>query len=176
MSKAELQKNLISHCASFIATLKQLPKEELQFSRNGKWSPAKQLDHLVRSVAPVKLAFSLPTFLLRLYFGVANRPSRSYDELVAKYHAKLKAGGSASGRFVPPDKLVPIEARSEKLSNLTQSLSDKIGSFTEEELDRYILPHPLLGTLTLREMVYFTIYHSQHHQKQVVENSSMNSI
>jgi hypothetical protein len=29
------------------------------------------------------------------------------------------------------------------------------------------LPHPLLGKLTLREMIYFTIYHVQHHHKLV---------
>jgi hypothetical protein len=37
-------------------------------------------------------------------------------------------------------------------------------------LDLLILPHPLLGKLTLREMLYFTLYHVEHHEKQVLEN------
>jgi len=33
----------------------------------------------------------------------------------------------------------------------------------EDDLDRVMLPHPLLGKLTLREMLFFTIYHVEHH-------------
>ncbi|NBX80802.1 MAG: DinB family protein, partial [Flavobacteriales bacterium] len=36
-------------------------------------------------------------------------------------------------------------------------------NFTEDDLDKYVLPHPLLGKLTLREMLCFTIYHVKHH-------------
>jgi hypothetical protein len=33
----------------------------------------------------------------------------------------------------------------------------------EAKLDNFIAPHPLLGKITLRELCYFTIYHTQHH-------------
>ena len=46
-------------------------------------------------------------------------------------------------------------------------LSEKIDRFSETELDQFILPHPLLGKLTLREMIYFTIYHVEHHHSQI---------
>ena len=42
----------------------------------------------------------------------------------------------------------------------------------EEDLDNYILPHPLIGKTTIREMLYFTIYHVQHHHKAIVDNSN----
>ena len=45
-----------------------------------------------------------------------------------------------------------------------ESLNKKIELFSEQDLDSHILPHPLLGKLTFREMLYFTIYHVQHHQ------------
>jgi len=48
-----------------------------------------------------------------------------------------------------------------------QALARRIDRFSETQLDQLILPHPLLGKLTLREMLYFTIYHVQHHQKQL---------
>jgi hypothetical protein len=35
--------------------------------------------------------------------------------------------------------------------------------WSEAELDRYTLPHPLLGDLTMREMLCFTLYHNQRH-------------
>jgi hypothetical protein len=37
----------------------------------------------------------------------------------------------------------------------------------EADLDRYLLPHPLLGKLTLREMLHFTLYHNYHHVQSV---------
>jgi hypothetical protein len=30
-------------------------------------------------------------------------------------------------------------------------------------LDEYLLPHPLIGKLTIREILYFTIYHNLRH-------------
>lgn len=176
MNKSELQQSLLKHYTNFISTVDLLPAQEIHVSRHGKWSPARQLDHLVRSVAPVRMAFYLHSFLLKMFFGTANRPSRTYDELVAKYHNKLSAGGKASGRFIPQEKPVSVKQASQRLHSLIQSLCKKIGAYSEEELDKLILPHPLLGKLTLREMLYFTIYHAQHHQKQVQVNNSTQQV
>ncbi|MFM9840472.1 MAG: DinB family protein [Cyclobacteriaceae bacterium] len=167
MDKIKLKEELTLYHTNFINSIQSLPKEQWQISYNNKWSAAQQLDHIIKSVSPVKLAFSLPKFLLKLVFGKANRKSRSYDELVTKYHEKLKAGGKASARFVPPPRIDSAESLSTKLAEVTHSLATKINSFSEEQLDLLILPHPLLGKLTLREMLYFTIYHVQHHQKQL---------
>lgn len=38
-----------------------------------------------------------------------------------------------------------------------------IGDWPERALDRYRLPHPLLGKLTVREMAQFTLLHNVHH-------------
>jgi len=34
-----------------------------------------------------------------------------------------------------------------------------------------LLPHPLLGKVTVREMLYFTIHHVQHHHALVERDS-----
>ncbi len=57
-----------------------------------------------------------------------------------------------------------------KLQGLVQKLCKRMNKYSEEELDKYILPHPLMGKVTLREMLYFTIYHVQHHEKQIFPN------
>jgi hypothetical protein len=135
---------------------------------NGKWSAAQHLDHIVRSVAPVNTAFGLPKTALRLIFGMANRPSRSSDELTERYRAKLAAGGRATGRFVPPSVGAGDRARLlGRLSKLVASLAGRIERCGEDELDRFVLPHPLLGKLTLREMLMFTAYHIEHHRRLV---------
>jgi hypothetical protein len=130
-----------------------------------KWSIAQNVDHIIISTRQTKLAYLLPKFIVRLYTGKPNRPSRSYDELVKKYHAKLEAGGKASGVFIP--KIIQGGSK-EKLMNDWMKISaayihtlDK--KWKDDKLDNYLAPHPLLGKITLRELCYFTIYHTEHH-------------
>ena len=40
---------------------------------------------------------------------------------------------------------------------------------SQADLDRYRLPHPLLGKLTVREMLFFTVYHNYHHVRSVAD-------
>ena len=164
MNKQEIINALKSRHQVFADYILQLPEDEFLQQLPGKWSAGQQLDHIFRAVRPVTLAFGLPFFMLKLFFGKSNRPGRSYDELVTKYKDKLAAGGVASGRFIP----APIKL-SDRL-NLAKSLNTKVGKlcnevekYTEEQLDILILPHPLLGKLTMREMLYFTMYHVDHH-------------
>ena len=93
--------------------------------------------------------------------------------MVAKYKLRLEAGGKAMGRFIPKPVLPGQKAiLKNKLIKAVDRLCKKIDKYNEKQLDYYILPHPLLGKLTVREMLYFTIYHVEHHQKSMLENLS----
>jgi len=169
MNKEQIAGLLQTNHAQFIQQLQPLNAADFCYAPEGKWTAAQQLDHIVKSVTPVNMAMGLPKFILQWKFGVANRSSKTYEGLVEKYNRKLLEGGKASGRFIPP----PIEVgQKEKLlaqlTSVVDKLSSKTARHTEESLDKYILPHPLLGKLTLREMLYFTAYHVAHH-KQLVE-------
>ena len=149
---------------AFNKYISTLNKEQFEATPGGKWSAGQNLDHLIRAVKPLQPAYSLPKVALRILFGKTNRPSRTYDELVAKYKAKLAAGGRASGPFIPP--FISFEKKDlliKKYTALKQKLIAKIQKQNEKDLDVYILPHPLLGKVTLREMLYFTIHHNEHH-------------
>jgi hypothetical protein len=50
---------------------------------------------------------------------------------------------------------------------LANQLASSIGRWREEDLDYYRLPHPLLGKLTVREMLFFTVYHNYHHPRSL---------
>ena len=131
-----------------------------------KWSIAQDVRHLITSADTTRLAFSLPKFIVRWYTGKPNRPSRTYDELVAKYQLKLQQGGRAGGRFVP--KLVEPKISKEKQLQTFEKVMKKLVHTIEKKwddalLDKYLAPHPLLGKITLRELGYFTIYHTRHH-------------
>lgn len=171
MDISELQRKLKESHVHFIGTINRFADEDFTKSVNQKWTAGQQLDHIIKSVAPVNLAFALPAFVLKFSFGKANRPSRSYDQLVEKYRGKLNEGGKAPGRFVPASiSEHQRDALVSKLEKLVGSLSARIEGFSEQQLDLLLLPHPLLGKLTLREMIYFTIYHAGHHEKQVIDN------
>ena len=43
--------------------------------------------------------------------------------------------------------------------------------WSDADLDSVLLPHPLLGKVTVREMLYFTIHHVQHHHALVERDS-----
>ncbi|MDZ4716592.1 MAG: DinB family protein [Cytophagales bacterium] len=170
MNKSEIQKFLILNYSSLVHRVRELGDGPAMQSVGEKWTPAQQLDHLVRSVRPVALAFSLPKFVLSLIFGTANRPSRSYDGLIEKYHSKLAGGGKASHPFIPGEP-GNVTRLGDRMDHLINKLTSRIDHFSEKELDQYILPHPLLGKLTLREMLYFTAYHAQHHERQIESNT-----
>ena len=155
----------------FINYVNGLANEEFLFTSQQKWSAGQQLDHIYLAVKPVALALRLPKFFIRFIFGKANRPSRAYEDLVKKYLNKLENGGKATGRFIP--KTIAFsqkETINRALNKNTNALCLKIETLTEEELDTLILPHPLLGKLTLREMLYFTIYHVRHHHELTKRN------
>lgn len=169
MEREPLAQLLQQNYLHVIEQIRNLSDRELLHAPKEKWNALQQLDHLIKSVAPVNMAMGLPKLVLSWRFGIANRPSRSYDALVDRYHIKLQAGGRASGAFVPPLQLDPAdkEALLNKLQSLVQKLVQKTLRQSEVSLDRYILPHPLLGKLTLREMLYFTAYHAAHHGKSI---------
>ncbi len=164
MKAAVINIMLLQKHESFIAFIRGLNDEQFMGSINNKWSAGQQLQHIYLSVKPLTQALLLPRFVLHLLFGKANRPSKIYEALIQKYKDKLTSGGRATGRFIPA--AVDVNKKDEllkKLENSIKKLSAQILQYKEQELDILILPHPLLGKITLREMMYFTIYHVEHH-------------
>ncbi|MFM6926121.1 MAG: DinB family protein [Ferruginibacter sp.] len=145
--------------------------QALLFTNPGeKWSAAANIQHLIISTNMTTLAYRLPKFIVRLVGGKPNRTSRSYDELKEKYYKKLAEGGRASGRFVP--KPIQIKYGKEKLmrdwkNSTTAFLLALSKNRTEQDLDNYLAKHPLLGRITLRELCYFTIFHTEHHLQAI---------
>ncbi len=164
--KAFIATLLSANSAAFVHYVNKQSEIQFTASPNDKWSVGQNVEHLIRSLSPVNLALLLPGFVLRFQFGKPNRKPRTYQELVNRYHEKLQAGGRASTRFVPPpiawaDKDKKVTA----FTHETNSMIKRLNSWSESQLDRYLLPHPLLGKLTLREMLFFSGYHIEHHLK-----------
>lgn len=132
----------------------------------GKWSVAENMQHLVTSTTTSTLAFKLPLFIVRIVGGTPNRSSRSYDELLLKYNKKITEGGKASGRYIP--KGLNIKKGKQGLMRKWAKACTAYIRFlkrnrSEKDLDNYLVGHRLLGKITLRELCYFTIFHTLHH-------------
>jgi hypothetical protein len=164
--KAFIATLLSTNSAAFVHYVNKQSETQFISSLNDKWSVGQNVEHLIKSLSPVNLALLLPGFVLRFQFGKPNRKPRTYQELVNRYHEKLQAGGRASARFIPPPVLwVDKDKKVTAFIHETNTMTKRLNSWSESQLDSYLLPHPLLGKLTLREMLFFSGYHIEHHLK-----------
>lgn len=166
----QIEEQLQAGKEDFLNYCSSLSDEQFFNTPEGKWSAAQQVKHLIIAINASRLAFTLPKLIVRLIAGKPNRPSRTYDELVAKYKLKLEQGGRANGRFVPPP--VHQSYGKQKLLKEFDTAIKKIAAaikknWKETPLDNYLSPHPLLGKITLRELCYFSIYHTLHHLNNI---------
>lgn len=169
-SNAEIVRELKKLHAASTDYWNSLPIDAFLASIGEAWSPADNVRHLVKSTRPIVKALKLPRILPAFLFGRADRPSRSYSELRDTYLKVLAAGGKA-GRFAPSPQDRPSDPRAWRAALMAEregveaDLEKAILKWDEAALDRYRLPHPLLGKLTVREMLFFTLYHNLHHFK-----------
>ena len=167
MNKIELSKRLIQEHQSFIDFISSLSNEDLIQSQDNKWNPAQQLEHVYLCLRPVKLALSLPNIIPAILFGKSKKGSRTYESLVEAYQLKLKNGGKSPSMYKPKKSLRDVGKLKIALMHLVNDISNKLSQFQENDLDSFLLPHPLLGKLTARELIFFALYHVGHHQKQI---------
>ncbi len=138
------------------------------------WAPAEHLDHLIRSIRPVARALGLPRPALRLAFGAAPAQAESYAQLYERYLGLLRGGAGATGRFVPAaptPSASPESVRHDLLGRwgvAAGELQRRLHTWPSRDLDRLALPHPLLGTLSVRGMLFFTHFHNRHHVNDVI--------
>ena len=139
----------------------------------GKWTTGQHVVHLIQSTKPLLMAVSLPGFVLRFRFGKANRPSRNYDAIVARYHERLATNVGMVSPFsknMPDTQPDEKEKRIAELAALNRKLNQKMGGFSEAQLDRLLVPHPLMGKMTLREILLWNAYHTEHHHQILAKN------
>ena len=151
-----------------IAALKSATQDILNFSVEynveGKWNFEEQVVHLTKCIKPLSLGLRLPVVVFRWKFGKPNRRVRTFDEVVEKYLAKLPTLVGAYSDFAPR-KEAPVskDVALSKYQEESEKLCKAIETWDEWQLDNFLLPHPLLGKVMVREMLYFTIYHTRHH-------------
>jgi len=170
MTKQELIAKFRENHQELVDYIAALTQEQFSYSCNGKWTPGQQLNHVCLCLKPIAQALASKDFILQK-FGKIDRPSLGYDAVIENYKTALAKGGKAPERFVPekPDPEHKAELSAQMIA-LLQTIKQLVDQYTDEELDHLVLPHPLLGNLTIREMLFLMTYHATHHLRQTELN------
>lgn len=130
------------------------------------WSPAHHLDHLTRTSHAV--ARGLRSTALPAH--VTGR-SRSYAEVRDAATASLGATPRGTLREMGRVVVIPPGATRDDLVRAFRAASAAVreaaAAWQESELDTRAMTHPLVGTMTVREMLLFMVVHERHHLKRV---------
>jgi len=171
-TKSELVTGLQNANQLVTKWFQEIPPENFFMRQAEVWSASDNLDHLIKSHKPITKALRLPKITLQAMFGGPEKSSMTYEELCKIYQDEIAKGARASGRYLPDqqDPLENAEAKKKELLDQWTKASSELVSIAEKwnesELDGYLLPHPLIGKLTIREMLFFTIYHNLRHPSQ----------
>ena len=149
------------------------PNENWEKGPEGKWTMGQHILHLVNSLQLLNNALSYPRFFLKYKFGVSNREGRDYETVAKKYQQKLSENQDRARVFNQKLKtptlaekehlLTRFQIQQKKLQYKTRKISDK-------NLDTLVIPHPLMGKMTVREIIMWTAHHTEHHYKTLKDN------
>lgn len=130
-----------------------------------KWTIAEHLYHLIKSTKAVSNGMKMPKKVLMQMFGESNTKERTFDELQEKYETTL-----SRVEVVVPESYIAEKGREfdqfeliKRFDTELENLIQEINEWSEEDLGKYLMPHPVLGNFTIREFIYFTTFHTNHH-------------
>jgi hypothetical protein len=170
MNTAQLAQALTDNHQIFIDYVDGLSEDKFTHIKGDKWTAGQQLQHLLLCLQPISKALASAGFI-REKFGVLDRSSVGYDAVIANYKSGLANGGKSPERFLP--NAVNYEEKkdiAEELQRTLATITSHLKNYTDSELDSLILPHPFLGALSIRELLYLMSYHPLHHLEQVKAN------
>lgn len=170
MTTEQLIDTLVSNHSDAAIYITGLTDEQFSTSKNGKWSPGQQLEHLILCLKPISQALASAQFIEEK-FGKLQRPNMDYEQVIDTYKKGLAAGGKAPERFLPQN-VTPGQrtALRDELTNTLTTMQQLLAGYSEAQLDTLVLPHPFLSMLSIRELFYLMSYHPLHHMQQVHHN------
>jgi DinB superfamily len=170
MKKEAIISGFRSAAKDIVAIIEQSSETEFYTSNNEKWSAAVNFAHLTLSAKVVARGLAAPKIALWLKFGRQfKRESVSYDAIVEKYLIANAIPRDSPTGFEPRMNAETTKAFEVKqFTDIHDKLIFTLSKWTERQLETYLIPHPLMGKITVRELLCFLIYHIKHHQKAVL--------
>jgi len=177
MKKPELNSLLDKHYKLLFDWFENCNDEAYVVSKTGgKWSPGQHAEHLRKSTRMLNKAFQMPGIALWWKFGRLKRKEQPFDYFWKQYRDISKDPNQlfkAPSRLNPGD--VTAEDRNKIMSRLQEELDNlkaNINSSSERSLTKRVVPHLYFGKMSLREMVYFTAFHTQHHLDAIIRENT----
>lgn len=173
MDKIEIVNLLEEKHKVLLNWLEEQPRENWEKGPEEKWTTGQQIQHLVDSLQLLNNALSYPRFFLKYKFGLCNREPRGYETVAKNYQQKLKDNQDRARLFNQKLKK-PLQKNRERLLNRLQiqskKLQFKIRKISDINLDTLVIPHPLMGKMTIREIIMWTAHHTEHHTDILIKN------
>lgn len=148
--------------------LENQPHDSWEKGPENRWTVGQHFLHLHNSMKMLNKALALPKFLLKYKFGISNRPSRSYEEVAKRYETKLSENLDRAKRFNQNMEIPSVERKKDIVNSIqiqNKKLQFKTRKLKDKHFDKLLLPHPLMGKMTLREIIMWTAHHTEHHCK-----------
>lgn len=160
-------------CHAFTTWTEGLSDEQFDAQIGGKWSVAEVMQHLFLSARPVARLLAGPREVLNQW-GRADSQIKTYAEIARAYQQVLGTGVKAPASMSPQAEDVQIGRSKliERFERVYDDLAGAVANWSAHELDEYCIPHPVLGKLSVREMLYFTSIHTQHHLRLLKQGLS----
>lgn len=164
MTKKELIQSFGRKHQEFVDYIGSLSPEEFCTKKEEGWTPGQHQEHILLTILPLqKVLFSQE--YIRETFGKIDRSTLDYNSVIKNYlNTSLQA----------PEMYIPSEISSEAKTTINQKIQETVSNiqnllekYAEEELNQLILPHPLLGKLSIKEMFYLMTYHPTRHLERI---------
>lgn len=129
-----------------------------------KWTAAQHLFHIVKSSKAISNGFNLPKETLKSMFGSLEREPYEIASLKSNYEKMLSGGVKAPPAFsADPERQFTKDELRKRLGDEEANFQLSILKWEKDELTSYVMPHPVMGNLSLLEFCYFNILHNRHH-------------
>jgi uncharacterized damage-inducible protein DinB len=171
-NKSELITALETQKLEFQSFLSSIPNKQFFDGSSEKWSIAHHLKHITSVINRIATGLLNPGALPKREPAT---PSRDFATMHQTYLETLRNTPSETLRQL--GSRVTLEERQDLDAYKTQMISsfaDAVGNFNaalegfdEASLEQLGMPHPLLGIISTREMVFFTVFHNTHHQNGI---------
>jgi DinB superfamily len=165
-TKAEILAALESNAETLAAYFSSIPANAFFAGDSDHWSPGHHLVHLAQTSAAVER-------------GLRSTELPVHDPARSRSYAEVRDVAFQSLTSTPKDTLlgmgrrVQIEPGATVAGTVTAflaagaSLRSAFEAWEDDVMDRHAMRHPLIGPLSVREMMLFVIVHERHHLRNV---------
>jgi nitrate/nitrite-specific signal transduction histidine kinase len=171
-SKTELCTALKNQNLEFQTLLSSIQTRKFFDDSSEKWSVGHHVQHITSAVNRVAQGLANPGVLPKREPVTASRGFTTMRDAILEALQNTPSETLRQlGSRVTLEKHDNLEAYKTQLissfANAITNFNTALESFSEEHLETLGMPHPLLGIISSREMVFFIVYHNTHHHNGI---------